>query len=244
MYMSNCEIIRVLVFRYQYKGEYMGMKKAFTLAEVLITLGIIGVVAALTLPVLINKYQEHVTVNKFKKFYSIMSQAILMSINKSGYPNEWSVAGSAESGSGTEQSAKDFAKYLKPHLKIVEDCGTKTGCLGYTEKVKTLNGNEHVNYDTYSNRIYYKLVLSDGSCTWFRVPSPYCISADECAVLFYDTNCNKLPNTIGRDIFTFDLRSNGKFLPIKDDTSDCKLTGGGWSCGLYILRNNNMDYLH
>lgn len=51
-------------------------KKAFTLAEVLITLGIIGVVAAITMPVLINKYQEIVTVTKVKKFYSLMSQAI------------------------------------------------------------------------------------------------------------------------------------------------------------------------
>ena len=44
-------------------------KRAFTLAEVLITLGIIGVVAAMTLPTLLNKYQEVVTVNKVKKFY-------------------------------------------------------------------------------------------------------------------------------------------------------------------------------
>ena len=44
------------------------MKKAFTLAEVLITLGIIGVVAAMTMPSLIQNYKERETVSKVKKF--------------------------------------------------------------------------------------------------------------------------------------------------------------------------------
>lgn len=55
------------------------MKKAFTLAEVLITLGIIGIVAAMTLPALITSYEKKVTANKLKKFYTIMSQAIMLS---------------------------------------------------------------------------------------------------------------------------------------------------------------------
>ena len=49
--------------------------RGFTLAEVLITLGIIGVVAAITLPVLIAKYKETVTVAKVKETYSIIAQA-------------------------------------------------------------------------------------------------------------------------------------------------------------------------
>ena len=57
------------------------MKKnynAFTLAEVLITLGIIGIVAAMTLPALINNYRKTVTVNQLKVAYSIMAQALTM----------------------------------------------------------------------------------------------------------------------------------------------------------------------
>ena len=52
---------------------------AFTLAEVLITLGIIGVVAAMTMPVLIQNHQEKVTVTRLKKAYSILSQAYMSS---------------------------------------------------------------------------------------------------------------------------------------------------------------------
>lgn len=58
-------------------GTKSGARKgAFTLAEVLITLGIIGVVAALTLPSLIQKYQEQVLENQLKKMYSTISQGI------------------------------------------------------------------------------------------------------------------------------------------------------------------------
>ena len=51
-------------------------KAAFTLAEVLITLGIIGIVAALTMPALIANYQKQVTLNGLKKAYSQLAQAV------------------------------------------------------------------------------------------------------------------------------------------------------------------------
>ncbi len=47
------------------------MKKAFTLAEVLITLGVIGVVAAMTMPSLVANYQKKVWVNQLKKLYQL-----------------------------------------------------------------------------------------------------------------------------------------------------------------------------
>lgn len=56
------------------------MKNGFTLSEVLITLGIIGIVAAMTLPSLVGKYQKKVTVERLKKAYSVLSQAIEMSV--------------------------------------------------------------------------------------------------------------------------------------------------------------------
>lgn len=54
------------------------MKKAFTLAEVLITIGIIGVIAALTIPALINKTNKKELETAFKKQYSTLQQAIMM----------------------------------------------------------------------------------------------------------------------------------------------------------------------
>ena len=59
------------------RAELDGKRKiAFTLAEFLIILGIIGVVAALTLPSVIERHQKLETVTKLKKAYSTLSQAI------------------------------------------------------------------------------------------------------------------------------------------------------------------------
>ena len=60
-------------------------KAAFTLAEVLITLGIIGVVASLTMPTMQQSYQKRVAVVRLQKFYSIMSQAVTKWENDNGY---------------------------------------------------------------------------------------------------------------------------------------------------------------
>lgn len=55
----------------------LSFNKGFTLAEVLVTLGIIGVVAALTMPTLIDNHRKVVTETRLEKFYSLMSQAVL-----------------------------------------------------------------------------------------------------------------------------------------------------------------------
>lgn len=63
--------------------------RAFTLAEVLITLGVIGVVAAMTLPTVINQYNKIVTVTRLQKSYTVFSQAIKMAEVKYGPAREW-----------------------------------------------------------------------------------------------------------------------------------------------------------
>ena len=64
-------------------------KCAFTLAEVLITLGIIGVVAAITIPSLVTNYQKHVVETKLVKFNSTMNQAVRLSMVDNGDPDSW-----------------------------------------------------------------------------------------------------------------------------------------------------------
>ncbi|MDR1168495.1 MAG: type II secretion system GspH family protein [Heliobacteriaceae bacterium] len=65
------------------------MKKGFTLAEVLITLGIIGVVAALTMPALISNHRKTVVVTRLQKFYSIINQAVKLSEAENGPAEDW-----------------------------------------------------------------------------------------------------------------------------------------------------------
>ena len=64
-------------------------KNGFTLAEVLITLVIIGVIAALTIPNLMQKYQEQTTVKKVQKFYSTLSNAYSLAVKENGSVKDW-----------------------------------------------------------------------------------------------------------------------------------------------------------
>lgn len=77
---GNLELIpqgfRRGVFKKIVSGQ--AARLGFTLAEVLITLGIIGVVAALTLPALIQNYQKKATATSVKKAYSELNQVIQM----------------------------------------------------------------------------------------------------------------------------------------------------------------------
>ena len=92
------------------------MKKinAFTLAEVLITLGIIGIVAAMTLPVLIQKNNNRVVETKLKKFYSSMNQAVRLAEVDYGDRKIWS------SYLTNDSAIIWFDKYFAPYIKITE----------------------------------------------------------------------------------------------------------------------------
>ncbi len=94
----------------------MNKKLAFTLAEILITLGVIGIVAALTMPALVVKHRKLVVEASLKKFYSTVNQAILLSINDNGETKDWNFA-----TSNTPESIENFySTYLKNYIMDVE----------------------------------------------------------------------------------------------------------------------------
>ena len=96
------------------KGGKMKKLRAFTLAEVLITLGVIGVVAAMTLPSVINHYQKQATALKVKKFYNMMNNAINRSIVDNGDVNTWY----PERKNNTYNDNVNFLKtYILPYIK-------------------------------------------------------------------------------------------------------------------------------
>lgn len=92
-------------------------KYAFTLAEVLITLGIIGVVAAITIPSLVTNYQKHVVETKLAKFNSTMNQAMRLSMVDNGDPDGWV----EQSREYTYADMVDFMNtYFLPYMKYVK----------------------------------------------------------------------------------------------------------------------------
>ena len=101
-----------------------GAHKGFTLAEVLITLGIIGVVAALLIPGFLSEYQKKITAVKVYKFYSMINQAVRRSVFDNGEPDYWIYPGGVRLGSGGaaninyENNYKFVNQYIAPYIKF------------------------------------------------------------------------------------------------------------------------------
>ena len=203
---------------------------AFTMAEIIITIGIIGVVSAMTLPTLINSYNEHVTVTKVKKMYSVLSQAHRMNKSQLEIP-----LGNTQATS--DVAAKEIADIFIPYLKVAKDCGTnQKGCL-YDGDYKEFNGKGRASYE-YGGSSAYRLLLNDGSSLWFR----RIISLESRA--FFDVNGAKPPNRYGYDVFQFQITEN-EVIPTGQNTDDCGNPDDlGFGCTGYIIKNGNMNYLH
>ncbi|MBP3924760.1 pilin, partial [bacterium] len=162
------------------------VKQGFTLAEVLITLGIIGVVAAMTLPALVQHYRKVEYASRVKKFYSSMSQAILLSEAANGSPYEWNKdhtiydeKGIYDYNANGESTSNFFMKYLAPYIKYTK---IEQGKSEIDE-----DGNQKVS----STTVYF----ADGSTAW--------IWNGSCIDMGFDVNGKSRPNQGGRDVFRF-----------------------------------------
>lgn len=121
-------------------------KRGFTLAEVLITLGIVGTVAALILPVLVEKHLKNVTATRLKAFNSIMAQAFQRAKLEYGDWNNWESNNFGESGSLKGDGEKQLLwlqKYLLPYIKT-----TETTAKGKYAIVALPNGSGFSNYNS------------------------------------------------------------------------------------------------
>ena len=98
------------------KGLFIGSNSAFTLAEVLITLAIIGIVAAMTLPALIEKHQKRVVLTRLKKFYTGINQAVRMAEAEYGDCEYWDYP----TNDDYESAKVFFDKYWAPYLNVIE----------------------------------------------------------------------------------------------------------------------------
>lgn len=91
--------------------------KGFTLAEILVTLGVIGVVAALSLPTLMTNIRKRTTATKVKKTYSTFLQALKMSENDNGSVDGWQVESTS-----SDATRKAVNTYLRPYISGLNEC--------------------------------------------------------------------------------------------------------------------------
>lgn len=195
---------------------------AFTLAEVLITLGIIGIVAAMTMPSLIANYQKKQTSAQLKKAYSTFAQALVSSQYDNGNSSEWETT---EPSSTYDDNLKYFETYWKPYLRIVKMCKTMAEC-GYDIK----------NYASVSDRSNFKyygqasnvpgFIYGDGTYAYLR-PYSYNSTSDNpqlFQMLSIDLNGPKKPNIIGRDVFQFQINISKGVISGVGDKNNCTIS--------------------
>lgn len=171
-------------------------KKGFTLAEVLVTLGIIGVVSAMTVPTLMQNYQRKSYVTQLHKFYNELSQALLQ------YQTDKNALNLKEAGL---TSSDALGSFFKTYFKVIQDCGTtQTPCFAPKTEYKNIAGRS---IGTSCNS--YLTLASGTSLGYIYSSGQYLLFA-----LYVDINGQQGPNIAGRDIFAIYVYNNG----LIDDT--------------------------
>ncbi|MDR1327239.1 MAG: type II secretion system GspH family protein [Heliobacteriaceae bacterium] len=162
-------------------------KSAFTLAEVLITLGIIGVVAALTMPALIIKYEKKQAAVRLKKAYSELSQAVKFSELDNGSVDDWDYSLGAQIF---------FERYFKDYLKNVKQL--KASQYKQLVDYKALNSVRVCAVGArFCENSSYGVMLANGTILYFT---------DSSSVIIVDVNGFKKPNMQGRDLFLLSVQ--------------------------------------
>ena len=169
---------------------------AFTLAEVLVTLGIIGVVSAMTMPVLLGNSNDEELVAGVLKFHSTLSQAVMMWRNNTGAID---IAGSDADASLFDAIAKEL-KYTAKCVK--SECKSVGWLPDYSYDYLGVKGTNvqlgAVAKQGYGNACY---LLADGMAFCLDInPNYHCVTVD--------VNGKKKPNRVGRDIFSFTVGYN------------------------------------
>ena len=220
------------------------MKKfnAFTLAEILITLGVIGVVAAMTMPILIKKYQQQVTVTQLKKAYTELNQAVKFAEVEYGDIADWD-------WNSDINSFDFFDKYFSRYIRIREQTYRNRNIKYYE-----ISGKEETRLGFTHDGSSYPIVTTSSGYT--ILPVKY----NDSIMMIIDINGDKKPNTFGKDVFIFlNSRDLKRFVPfawddknwgksitdrniLKNGTSSssiynyqCNKQGRGMWCGALIM---------
>lgn len=226
-------------------------KIAFTLAEVLIVLGIIGIIAQMTIPPLVQSTLESKTISSTKKIYSVLSSAYLSATDKYGEPRIWTT-----SSGGTGTGAVNFFNNMKEFLSVSNDCGASSGlgCFHKGVTYKVIDNGSWTILDNYTSAS--KVRLADGMSIFFYLETNQCTTIRGssqalnavCGYAMVDINGDKAPDVVGKDVFGFWITNygivpRGTSLETTYTFSDYCVDANGSSCAAWILYNNNMDYL-
>lgn len=205
--------------------------KAFTLAEVLITLGIIGVVATMTIPTLMKNIQDTQYKQAWKKEFSVLYNATMRIMNDNG--------GTMENICSSVDQVCFRNAYTDKYLKVIKTCDSNASygnCWDYT------NSNDHKG--TWGGNSS-GAILNDGAFLMFSYSDVTCSNAafgtniSRCGNIFIDTNGFKGPNLIGKDIHCVIIAKNS-IIPLGSN----QITAAVAQYGSGSVWTNSADYLY
>ena len=217
------------------------VKAAFTLAEVLITLGIIGVVAAMTIPTLIANYKEKALENQFKRSYAVLNQALLSAQSQLGYlPKcyyEYN-ANTPNTVSGCTELTENFLSSLKI-VKTCKDHAFENGCIPEYRGVDDILKEQHKDDEDYDEDYWQDYAIRNCggfSTSNIRNRNSSYVLADGTILFFYDqTGCLIIgldingmngPNKWGYDLFSLSIKSDGNRFRYEGDICISAEEGG------------------
>ncbi|MFH0701988.1 MAG: prepilin-type N-terminal cleavage/methylation domain-containing protein [bacterium] len=204
-------------------------RKGFTLAEVLSTLAVVGVLAAISMGIILPKIQDAQHKTAFVAIYSELTQVTTKIMMDNG--------GSLK-GVFTNANIRDkFAQYLN----IIKSCnyGQILGNCWHNNdgSSKYLNGTPKTNWGNYSG-----VILNNGVLFSFYTSNSNCTNSSGsilfCGFITVDVNGFRGPNTIGKDIYFIWIQENGiKPWGTKGDTLEntCTTSNTGWGCAAKVL---------
>ena len=210
--------------------------KAFTMSEVLVSLTVIGVIAALTLPALNISARKNANAQGCKKAYVVLSEAV--DIAKIDEPfDKWTF--------DDDHSTEIYNKF-KNNIVITKECINTSGC--WNANIKQLNqeaATGHTNNGYGTPYIAFKTadgmnVTMDITGEKFNVPS----SRTNTLIFYVDVNGDNAPNRIGDDIFVFVLGDDA-LLPGGTNASgngNCTRSGVGTDCAARVLNEGKINY--
>jgi len=191
----------------------------FTLAEVLITLGIIGVVAAMTIPTLVASAQKQQYVAQLKKNYSVLSQVLLqISADNDCYGDL--------ACTNLFKSIDNIGLEIPKYVKVLKMSTPSQSADFFASSYKTFEGVAETNGDhslpivSFSEMSGtgagsgYRYLLTDGTAISLNNIANCTSAADSiCGTIQIDLNGAKAPNMAGRDAFAFAIMGNATLYP-------------------------------
>lgn len=194
---------------------------AFTLAEILITIGIIGIVAECTIPTLMHNMQDQYLKNQFKKTYStIYNATTLVKANNGLYPPCRYDASGNWGTSSDKSDCQNFWNELKKNLQVIKVCDNNSyanGCIPNYPGGGNDAGCPNFSHDNLAVSDS-SFVLSDGTII---VPYSYTMP-----IFMADINGMKPPNKWGYDLFDFSWRGDSNDVRLKDGNCFVPASGG------------------